>query len=123
MAISVLLKINGNDYTGNILTPFEVQKNKLWAEDTGRVMSGKMVGTFIGVFPKLVVQFQFENEVTQSNLLTLLDTAFQTVQYYEPKTRGLVTMGTYSNDYRVNIINLSPMYGEVTVSFISTEKE
>lgn len=123
MAISVLLKINGTDYTGSILTPFTIEKNKLWGDDTGRVMSGKMFGTLVGVYPKLTVTFHFKSEVAQSALLAELDTAWQSVEYYNPTTRTMVTMGTYTNDYKVEVINLEPMYNEITVSFIAVDKE
>ena len=123
MAITTLLKINGVDYTGSILTPFRVEKNKLWGDDTGRVMTGEMKGTLVGIFPKVIVEFYPKSELELSQLLTVLDTAFQTVEYYDAVTRGLVTMGTYTNDYAYEIINLNPYYSEITVSFIATRKE
>lgn len=123
MAITTLLKINGVDYTGSILTPFRVEKNKLWGDDTGRVMTGEMKGTLVGIFPKVIVEFYPKSELELSQLLTVLDTAFQTVEYYDAVTRGLVTMGTYTNDYAYEIINLNPYYSEITVSFIATKKE
>ena len=123
MAITTLLKINGIDYTGSILTPFRVEKNKLWGDDTGRVMTGEMKGTLVGIFPKVIVEFYPKSELELSQLLTVLDTAFQTVEYYDAVTRGLVTMGTYTNDYAYEIINLNPYYSEITVSFIATRKE
>lgn len=123
MAISTVLKIDGVDYTSQILTPFTIERNKLWGDDTGRVMSGDMKGTLVGVFPKLVVLFMPRSEAQLSALLTALDKAFQTVQYYDPKTRALKSMGTYTNDYEVSIINLTPYYSEVKVSFIASKKE
>ena len=123
MSIDVLLKLNGTDYTGKILTPFKVGKNKLWGEDTGRTMSGELFGTLIGVFPKIEVQFFMDDEVELSNLLTILDSAFQTVEYYDPKTRTLVELGTYTNDYVTELINLDPFYERIQVSFISRRKE
>ena len=123
MAISTLIKLNGTDYTGKILTPFKVGKNKLWGEDTGRTMSGELFGTLIGVFPKIEVQFFMDDEVELSNLLTILDSAFQTVEYYDPKTRTLVELGTYTNDYVTELITLDPFYEKIQVSFISRRKE
>ena len=123
MSIDVLLKLNGTDYTGKILTPFKVGKNKLWGEDTGRTMSGELFGTLIGVFPKIEVQFFMDDEVELSNLLTILDSAFQTVEYYDPKTRTLVELGTYTNDYVTELITLDPFYEKIQVSFISRRKE
>lgn len=122
MAISILLKINGTDFTGQILTPFELQRNKLWA-GAGRVMSGKMSATLVGIFPKLVVEFAPENEVKLSALMTELDKAEQTLIYYDPKTRTQKTLGTYSADYTVLINSLQPKFGVVKATFVALAKE
>jgi len=123
MGISTLLKLNGVDYTAKVLTPFIIEKNKLWGEDTGRTMSGELFGTLIGIFPKIVAEFYVEDEIELSALLVILDSAFQTVDYYDPKVRMLVTLGTYTNDYKKEIISLDPFYSSVKVSFISRRKE
>ncbi len=122
MAIRQLLQINGKDYTGQILTPFEIQRNKLWSS-AGRVMSGKMSGTLIGIFPKMVVEFSLKNDVELSELMAKLDKAQQTLRYYDPRTRGIQTLETYTADYTVTILNLDPKYGTVKATFIALEKE
>lgn len=123
MAISTLIKLNGVDYTSKVLTPFVIERNKLWGEDTGRTMSGELTGTLIGVFPKIVGSFYVEDEVELSALLTILDSASQTVDVYDAKSRTLKQYLTYTNDYKVEIINLDPFYKEIQVSFISRRKE
>lgn len=123
MGISTLLKLNGVDYTAKVLTPFIIEKNKLWGEDTGRTMSGEMFGTLIGIFPKIVAEFYIEDEIELSALLVILDSSFQEVDYYDPKVRSLVKLGTYTNDYKKEIISLDPFYSSVKVSFISRRKE
>ena len=123
MAIKTLLKINGIDYTGSILTPFKVERNKLWGDDTGRVMSGEMKGTLVGIFPKLEVTFYPKSQVDLSELLTVLDSGWQDVEYFEARYNELQRLGTYTNDYSYEIYSLDPYYSEVKVSFIATKKE
>lgn len=123
MSIDVLLKINGTDYTSKVLTPFVIERNKLWGEDTGRTMSGELTGTLIGVFPKIVGSLYVEDEIELSALLTILDSASQTIDVYDAKTRSLKQYLTYTNDYKIEIINLEPLYREIQVSFISRRKE
>lgn len=123
MAISTLIKLNGVDYTSKVLTPFVIERNKLWGDDTGRTMSGELTGTLIGIFPKIVGSFYVEDEVELSALLTILDSASQTVDVYDAKSRTLKQYLTYTNDYKVEIINLDPFYKEIQVSFISRRKE
>jgi len=123
MAISTLIKLNGVDYTSKVLTPFVIERNKLWGDDTGRTMSGELTGTLIGIFPKIVGSFYVEDEVELSALLTILDSASQTVDVYDAKSRTLKQYLTYTNDYKVEIINLDPFYKEIQVSLISRRKE
>lgn len=121
--IKTLLVINGVDYTGSVLTPFDIERNKLWGDDTGRVMSGDWVGTLIGIFPKLVVKILPKTEDELASLLNILDSASQSVKYYSPKHQRLADLGTYTGDYKLSIINLDPYYAEITISFIATRKE
>ena len=123
MAIKTLLKVNGIDYTGSILTPFKDERNKLWGDDTGRVMSGEMKGTLVGIFPKLEVTFYPKSQVDLSELLTVLDSGWQDVEYFEARYNELQRLGTYTNDYSYEIYSLDPYYSEVKVSFIATKKE
>ena len=123
MAISTLLKLNGVDYTSKVLTPFVIERNKLWGEDTGRTMSGELTGTLIGIFPKIVGQLYVEDEIELSALLTILDSASQTIDVYDAKSRTLKQYQTYTNDYKIEIISLDPYYSAIQVSFISRRKE
>jgi|GEM_PF-3341798 len=123
MAIKTLLKLNGEDFTGMILTPFKIGRPKLWGDDTGRLMSGEMTGTLKGIFPKLTVIFAPKNESDLEKLCNILDTAWQTIEYYNPIQHKVVQLGTYTNDYEVSIINAVPFFDDVTVSFIATKRE
>lgn len=125
MAIDVLLVINDRDWTGSIVAPFNIGRHKLWGDDTGRetTMSGKMTGTLIGIFPKLTVIFYPKDSDDLQELIKVLDTAWQTVQYHNPKTKTLTTLGTYTNDYDITLVDLDPTIEEVKVSFVARERE
>ena len=85
---------------------------------------GEQSGTLVGIFPKIVVQFR---KLTQSELETLapvLDSARQTVQYYDPNKKAMTTMTTYTGDYE--IVNKG-IVGHVKnegfqISFIATKR-
>lgn len=121
--IKTLLKIDGKNYTHAILTPFKVGRHKIWGEDSGRVLSGKMVGSLVGIFPKLTVIFYPKDEDEMAELLEKLDNESQELEYYNARFKGMTFMGTYTGDYEYEIINLEPTYGAITVSFIAVEKE
>lgn len=123
MAINQLFIMNGIDYTPEILTPFKVSRAKLWAEDSGRVMSGEVQGSLIGIFPKISVVFYAKTQAKLSEIMTVLDSPTQNIQYYDSKTQTMKSMSTYTGDYDVNIVNLSPYHSEISVSFISRRKE
>lgn len=98
--------------------------NKLWSSDSGRNLAGEQSGTLVGIFPKIVVQFR---KLTQSELETLapvLDSARQTLQYYDPNKKATTTMTTYTGDYEV--VNKG-IVGHVKnegfqISFIATKR-
>lgn len=122
MAIKTLLKIDGKDYTGQILIPFQLERNKLWSS-AGRVMSGKMSGTLIGIFPKMVVEFHPKDAIELSQLMRRLDQAKQTIVYYDPRTRSMQSIDTYTADYQVITKDLKGNIDAIKATFIALEKE
>lgn len=121
-----VFKIGNKDYTGMILQNLEIERPKLWGSDTGRVMSGKWVGTLIGIFPKINPEFFPSNEDELAELCTQLDKASLNIAYYSPKHKGLVSLGTYQGDYKVTynkILDGQVFYASVKCSFIALEKE
>ena len=63
---------------------------------------GEQSGTLVGIFPKIVVQFK---RLTQSELETLapvLDSPSQTVQYYDPYKKQMISISTYTGDWTVD---------------------
>ena len=91
-------KVNNVDF-GPYLTQIEYGYNKLWANDTGRNLKGKTTGTLLGIVDKFKLSF---GELTQSQLETIspiLNSAFQTVSYYNPDKRQTISVQTYAGDW------------------------
>lgn len=121
--VTVLLRINDKDFTAEVGRPFKIARNKLWGENSGRLLNGDMDAVLVGIFPKLTVEFLPANETEMSDLLVELDKASQAIEYHDPKTRSLVSLGTYSGDYEITMLNLEPYYDKVVCSFIALRKE
>ena len=94
---------------------------KLWASDSGRNLAGKMTGTFIGTFPKLILQFRPLTREELNIIAPILDSANQTVTYYDPNKNKNITMTTYTGDWELTNNNLNQNQG-FSCSFISVQK-
>ena len=94
---------------------------KLWASDTGRNLAGKMTGTLIGVFPKLILQFRPLTKEEINIIAPILDSAIQTVVYYDPSKDRNITMSTYTGDWELKNRNIKQNEG-FSCSFISVAK-
>ena len=94
---------------------------KLWANDSGRNLAGKMTGTLIGIFPKLILQFRPLTKEEINIIAPILDSAYQTVTYYDVNKNANITMTTYTGDWELTNKNLNQNEG-FSCSFISTEK-
>lgn len=110
---------------GPYITQIEYQYNKLWGQDSGRNLSGKQVGTLIGIFPKLVVHFKPLTKTQLETIAPILDKATQSVTYYDPKKQTMVTMETYTGDWKTinkNIVGGIIKNSDFQISFIAREK-
>lgn len=116
--------IVNNINLGNYIVEARYGYNKLWSNDSGRNLAGVQSGTLIGIFPKIVVQFRKLTQTELETLAPVLDSARQTVQYYDPNKKAMTTMTTYTGDYE--IVNKG-IVGHVKnegfqISFISTKR-
>lgn len=123
--------INANSITingvnmGQYIVEAKYGYNKLWASDSGRNLAGTMSGTLIGIFPKITLQFRKLTKAEVEIIAPILDSARQTVTYYDPKKKTNVTMTTYTGDYE--IVNKHIVSGNVknegfSCSFIAISK-
>ena len=117
--------IINNISMGQYLVEAKYGFNKLWGQDSGRYLAGVQSGTLIGIFPKLTLQFR---KLTRSELETLapiLDSARQTLTYYDPNLQTTKTMDTYTGDYEItnkHIIGENGKCEPFSISFISIRK-
>lgn len=106
---------------GKYLLQADYEYNKLWASDSGRNLAGEQTGTLIGIFPKLVLQFRKLTKDEVHLLAPILDSARQTVQYYDDNKGAMTTMTTYTGDWK--LVNKGIEQNEpFSCSFISTRK-
>ena len=110
---------------GQYLVQAEYQYNKLWSSDSGRNLAGVQSGTLIGIFPKLVLQFRKLTKAELEIIVPILDSANQTVTYYDPNKKQSTTMTTYTGDYSIvnkSIINSDHKNEGFSCSFIAVRK-
>ena len=116
--------IVNNINLGKYIVQATYSYNKLWSSDSGRNLAGTQSGTLVGIFPKIIVQFRKLTQTELETLAPILDSARQTVQYYDPNKKTMTTMSTYTGDYEV--VNKG-IVGHVKnegfqISFISTKR-
>ena len=98
------LQVTANNVTvnlGDYITEARYSYNKVWADDSGRNLAGTMSGTLIGIFPKIIVNFRKLSKSELEVITPILDSARQTVRYYDPTKHQTTTMTTYTGDYEV----------------------
>lgn len=116
--------INGVNM-GQYLVEAKYGYNKLWSSDSGRNLAGTQSGTLIGIFPKLILQFRKLTKSELEIITPILDSASQTVTYYDPTKHANVTMTTYTGDYEITnkkIIGGTAKNEGFSCSFIATRK-
>ena len=113
--------IINNISIGKYIVEAKFQYNKLFASDSGRNLAGKMTGTLIGIFPKLILQFRPLTKEEINIIAPILDSAYQQVTYYDVNKNANITMTTYTGDWELTNTNLNENQG-FSCSFISTEK-
>ena len=123
---SIIITANGKTINmGNYIVQAQYQYNKLWADDTGRNLAGTFSGTLKGIFPKLILQFRALTKSELEEIIPILDSARQSVTYYDPFKKASVTMQTYTGDYEVlnkNIIDEDIKNEGFSISFIAVSK-
>ena len=114
------IKVNGISM-GQYLVQADYEYNKLWSSDTGRNLAGTQSGTLIGIFPKLVLQFRRLSQEELHKIAPILDSARQTVEYYDDNKGKMITMTTYTGDWKITNTGIN-QNEPFSCSFISTKK-
>lgn len=114
------IKVNDISF-GQYLTQADYGYNKLWSEDSGRNLAGTQTGTLIGIFPKLELQFRRLTKDELHYLAPIFDSPSQTVEYYDDNKGQMVTMQTYTGDWKVSNkgININEPF---SISFIAKQR-
>lgn len=110
---------------GQYLVEAKYGFNKLWSSDSGRNLAGTQSGTLVGIFPKIILQFRKLTKSELEVIIPILDSANQTVTYYDPNKKTNVTMTTYTGDYEVtnkHIINGNVKNEGFSCSFIAVSR-
>lgn len=110
---------------GQYLVSVDYGYHKLWGKDTGRNLAGVWTGSFVGVFPKLTLQFRKLTRSEVELLAPILDSAYQSTTYYDANKKASVTMTTYSGDWTLknkSIIDENRKNDGFSWSVISKEK-
>lgn len=116
-----LLKINGN-HVSKLIT-YDIQYNKLWADDSGRNLAGENKGTLVGIFPKLILEFGSMNEDEMQEFLAWTDLAEITVEYYDPRFKSTRTASYYSGSPQIGMKNKNSLkYKKVSINLIPNKK-
>ena len=123
---SIIITANGNTVNmGQYLVQATYQYNKLYGEDTGRDLSGTFKGSLLGTFVKIILQFRSLTKDELEIITPILDSARQTVTYYDPNKKTNTTMTTYTGDYEIinkDIIDNDTLNEPFSCSFISVSK-
>lgn len=124
---SIQIKVGNGNYVsmGQYITEAKYGYNKLWSSDSGRNLAGTQSGTLVGIFPKIILTFRKLTKSELEVIVPILDSARQTVRYYDPKKKATVTMATYTGDYEVvnkHIISGSAKNEGFNCSFIAVSR-
>lgn len=109
-------KIN-NISIGQYISNIEYQYPKLWGSDSGRNLAGDQTGTFLGVYPKFVITFRKLTKTELEYLTPILDSAYQTIRYYDPLKKAYNEINTYCGDYNFSNKNIVGQNGHKNESF------
>lgn len=116
------IKVNNVSW-GQYLLSAKYQHNKLWGEDTGRNLAGDFTGTLKGIFPKLVLTFRKLTKEEMNIVAPVLDSASQSLTYYDPATNQNETITTYTGDWEYEMRSTrNKIDDSFDCSFISTKR-
>ena len=118
------IKIN-NVSMGEYIVEAKYGYNKLWSSDSGRNLAGTQTGTLVGIFPKIILEFGPLTKTQLETIIPILDSATQTVIYYDPRKKAYTQMTTYTGDYEISnkkVIKNGAKNAGFSCSFISVRK-
>ncbi len=118
-----ILKLNGVEVAAPDIGGFNITKNKIWSSNTGRVQSGKAVGTIIAIKTTIDITWSYltESQVEQiDNAVSDATKPFISVEYWGLGNKH-TSMTAYFGDISYSteaVINGEKVYSGVSVSAI-----
>ena len=120
MAVTTLIKINNTELTK--VKKYKVTRAKLWA-DAGRNMAGDMRATFIGIFPKISLEFVTLTAEEVADLIGVLDAPSFSVTWFDAYSSSTKTADYYAGDYEYSLYRAdTESYEGFTVDLIPFKK-
>lgn len=107
---------------GKYLLSAKYEYSKLWGSDTGRNLAGRMTGTLIGIFPKIILTFRKLTREEMNIIAPILDSGTQRLVYYDPSLNRNVTLSTYTGDWSYQNKKIVDKNESFECSFISRER-
>ena len=107
---------------GQYILQAKYEYNKLWASDTGRNLAGSLSGTLLGIFTKITLTFRKLTKAEMNIIAPILDSATQTVRYYDPTNNANKTITTYTGDWSYVNKRISDKNESFEIAFISRER-
>ena len=105
------------------LTKYEQERNKLFT-DSDRNLSGDLKATFIGLFPKLLLEFGYMTEAEVKAVVTLLDAPSFNVSYWDSRLTDYNTGTYYAGDFRYPLFDKAKgLYAPWSVNLIPYNKK
>lgn len=115
------IKVNNVSW-GQYLLSAKYEHPKLWGKDTGRNLAGDFTGTLVGIFPKLVLTFRKLTKEEMNIVAPVLDSASQTLTYYDPATNQNETITTYTGDWDYENKRIAEKNDSFQCSFVSRSR-
>jgi hypothetical protein len=101
---------------------YQVERNKLFS-DADRNLEGELITTFIGVFPKITVEFTYMTESELKTVLGLIEEPGFNVSWWDSK-KGDYSAGVYyAGDFKYGLWDKTKgMYEPWSVNLIPYKK-
>ena len=106
------------------LIEYEIEYNKLWADDTGSDMTGENKGTLLGVFPNLKVSVGEFNQNEMQQFLALVNKPKFNIDWYDEEKGDIATEVSYSiADYSISLKSSKHMvYNSFSFQLVPNQK-
>jgi hypothetical protein len=123
MAKTYEIKIGSTDIS-ELLKPggYKVTPSKLYS-DANRTLGGELKATFIGIFPKIELEFRAMSEAEAKALLALLSPASISCNYWDSESGTYKTQDFYTGDFTYELyLRELELYNSFSVSLVPFKK-